>query len=228
MFGTIPVAASLSQKGMRDDWLAAFMAGSILLNPQLIVYSAALGAAGLAVRVVSCFMCGVAAGLCVRLFYTRRGKSFFRFTGFASPENRDADPNAALRLLKNIARNFRATGGYFLVGVALSAAFRRYVPESFMIGLFGGNKALGTFLAATVGVPLYVCGGGTIPLLQGWLADGMSMGSAAAFMIAGPALKITNLGALKIALGAKRFAAYILFAVAFAYLSGLMIDIVRR
>ena len=43
MYGTIPIAASFSEKGMQDDWLAAFMMASILLNPQLIIYSAALG-----------------------------------------------------------------------------------------------------------------------------------------------------------------------------------------
>lgn len=43
MYGTIPIAASFSKSGMRDDWLAAFMMSSILLNPQLILYSAALG-----------------------------------------------------------------------------------------------------------------------------------------------------------------------------------------
>jgi len=41
------------------------------------------------------------------------------------------------------------------------------------------------------------------------------MGSAAAFMITGPATKITNLGALKIVLGAKRFFLYIAFVAAF-------------
>jgi uncharacterized membrane protein YraQ (UPF0718 family) len=49
----------------------------------------------------------------------------------------------------------------------------------------------------------------------------MSMGAAAAFMITGPATKITNLGAVKIVLGIKRFVLYILFAVVFAYVSGL-------
>lgn len=52
-----------------------------------------------------------------------------------------------------------------------------------MTFLFGGNKAFGVLMAATIGVPLYACGGDTIPLLIEWLADGMSMGSTAAFMI---------------------------------------------
>ena len=93
-----------------------------------------------------------------------------------------------------------------------------------MVNVFGGNKAWGVLMAATIGVPLYACGGGTIPILQQWLWDGMSMGSAAAFMITGPATKITNLGALKIAMGWKRFGLYIVFVMLFSMVSGLMVN----
>ena len=41
MYGTIPIAA-FARQGMRQDWLAAFIMSSILLNPQLILYSGAL------------------------------------------------------------------------------------------------------------------------------------------------------------------------------------------
>ena len=81
MYGTIPIAASFSRQGMREDWLASFMMASILLNPQLIIYSAALGPTALAVRIVSCFLCGVAAGLLLRFFF--RERPFFNFDGFA-------------------------------------------------------------------------------------------------------------------------------------------------
>ena len=228
MYGTVPIAASFSQKGIKDDWLAAFMMSSILLNPQLIIYSAALGPAILTIRIVSCFMCGVAAGLLVYCFYIRKGKGFFSFDGFAEAESRDTDPNLFLRLLKNILRNIKITGPYFLIGVLLSAMFQRYVPEDVMVRVFGSNRAFGILMAASIGVPVYVCGGGTIPLLQQWLASGMSLGSATAFMITGPATKITNLGAVKIALKMKGFALYIIFSIAFAFLSGLLIDSIFR
>jgi len=224
MYGTIPIAASFSHKGIEDDWLAAFMMGSILLNPQLIVYSAALGPAMLSIRIAASLICGVAAGLLVYFFYKRKGKGFFSFAGFSGQEDRDTDPNLALRLLKNVWRNVKITGPYFLIGVLLSAMFQRYVPEDAMVRVFGNNKAFGILMSASVGVPMYVCGGGTIPLLQQWLAAGMSMGSAAAFMVTGPATKITNLGALKIVLGMKRFMLYIIFSAAFAIISGLLID----
>ena len=223
MYGTIPLAASVSRSGMRDDWLAAFMMTSILLNPQLIIYSVALGTAALTVRIISCFLCGITAGLLVRLFF--RDKEFFDFRSFDEPKNRDTDPDILLRLAKNIGRNIKATGPMFLLGIILSAVFQRYVPQDMMVRFFGGNEAWGVLMAATIGVPLYACGGGTIPLLQGWLAEGMSLGSASAFMITGPATKITNLGALKIATGWKRFALYIAFVLTASFLSGIAVNI---
>ncbi len=225
MYGTIPISASFSQSGMKDDWLAAFMMSSILLNPQLIIYSAALGRTALLVRIVSCFLCGIAAGLLIRFFY--HNQKFFNFSGFDEPKSRDTDPNIFIRFMKNLGRNVKATGIYFLIGVILSALFQRYVPTEFMTKLFGGNEAFGVLMAATIGVPLYACGGGTIPLLQAWLYDGMSMGSAAAFMITGPATKITNLGAVKIILGTKRFLLYIVFAMLFSLVCGLLIEAMR-
>ena len=71
-----------------------------------------------------------------------------------------------------------------------------------------------------------MCGGGTIPLLQTWLYEGMSMGSAASFMLTGPATKITNLGALKIVLGIKRFCLYLLFVMASSFITGIIVNII--
>lgn len=234
MYGTIPICAAFSRKGIQDDFLAAFMMSSILLNPQLIIYSTALGGALLAVRIISCFICGIVAGLLVRLFYCKkaaigdeeRSVSYFNFSSFDEPHNHDTDPNIVLRLLKNIWRNIKATGLWFLLGIALSALFQRYVPAESMAKLFGKeHEGFGLLMAATIGVPLYVCGGGTIPLIIQWLSDGMSYGSAAAFMITGPATKITNLGALKIALGAKQFALYIAFVIVFSLTTGAVVNL---
>lgn len=224
MYGTIPIAASFSRRGIPDDWLAAFMMSSVLLNPQLILYSAALGQTAVILRIVVCLLCGMAAGLLVRLRY--RSKLFFDFTAMQeTPAGRDTDPNPLLRLLKNILRNLRATGVYFFAGVLLSALYQRYVPASLAMNLFGGHNGFGVLMAATIGVPLYACGGGTIPLLLGCLQNGMSMGAATAFMLTGPATKITNLGAMKIVLGAKRFALYLGFTFVFAWMCGMIVNL---
>lgn len=224
MYGTIPIAASFAKSGIKDEWLAAFMMSSILLNPQLIIYSSSLGAAALVIRIITCYLGGVTAGILLHIFY--REKEFFDFTGFDEPANRDTHPNLLIRFLKNLWRNMKATGVYFLIGIALSALFQRYVPQDVMTHLFGGNEGWGVLMAATIGVPLYACGGGTIPLLQAWMSDGMSLGSATAFMLTGPATKITNLGAVKIVLGMKRFVMYLGYIMLYALLTGFIINII--
>lgn len=224
MYGTIPIAASFSQKGMRDDYLAAFMMSSVLLNPQLLIYSSALGRTALSIRFISCFLCGIAAGLFVRMFY--KNKSFFNFKGFSERASRDTAPNMFIRLLKNIGRNIKATGLWFLIGIFLTALYQIHIPQEAFANLFINNRGFGVLMAATIGVPLYVCGGGTIPLLQQWLVSGMSMGAAASFMITGPSTKITNLSALKIVLGVKNFALYITFIIAFSLCTGLIVNII--
>ena len=224
MYGTIPIAASFSQKGMREDWLTSFMMASVLLNPQLIIYSTALGKTALFVRIASCFFCGIAAGLAVNICNRLTHKAFFTFSGFWETHNHDTDPNIFLRYIKNFGRNVRATGGYFLLGIVLTALFMRYVPAEGFARLFGRRNGFGVLMAATIGVPLYACGGGTIPLLIQWLADGMSMASASAFMITGPATKITNLGALKIVLAGWKFAGYLAFVMLYSLINGLVVD----
>ncbi|MBR2524002.1 MAG: permease [Clostridiales bacterium] len=223
MYGTIPIAASFSRGGVKDEWLASFMMSSILLNPQLIFYSGALGTKVLLIRIITCFLCGIMAGTLVKVFLNK--KSYFDFKGFDEPKSKDTDPNLFIRFLKNLWRNLKATGLYFLIGVLLSALFQRYIPADVVTFAFGGNEAWGVLMASTVGVPLYVCGGGTIPILRAWISQGMSLGSAAAFMITGPATKITNLGALKAVLGIKNFALYWAFVILFSLVSGLVINL---
>jgi uncharacterized membrane protein YraQ (UPF0718 family) len=223
LYGTLPISASFAEKGMDEDRLAAFMMSSILLNPQLLFYSAALGKTLLLVRLISCFLCGISAGLLVRFFL--KGKKLFDFSGFGESKNNDTDPNLFLRFLKNLLRNLRATGPAFLIGITLSALFQRYVPAEAIALLFGKNRGFGLLMAATVGVPLYFCGGGTIPLLIAWVENGMPIGAAAAFMITGPAMKITNLGAVKIILRIKGFVLYLCFSVLFALLSGFLVNV---
>lgn len=223
MYGTIPIAASFSEKGMREDWLGAFIISSIMLNPQLFIYSIALGWDMAFVRLITAVLCGIGAGFALRYFY--KEKSFFNFQSMQERSSHDTDPNILFRYIKNVGRNIKATGGYFLFGILLSALFQRYIPAEWIVGMFGSQQGYGILLAATIGVPLYACGGGTIPLLMEWLYNGMSAGAATAFMITGPATKITNLGAMKIVLGMKNFCIYIIYVIVFSIIAGWVVNL---
>ena len=46
-------------------------------------------------------------------------------------------------------------------------------------------------------------------------------------MITGPATKITNLGALKIVFGVKKFLLYIAFVMLFSFITGLAVNLLQ-
>lgn len=221
-YGTIPILASLSRKGLRDDWLGAFMMSSILLNPQLLVYSIVLGKAVLITRFISCFTCGVLMGLLIRFLYGY--DKFFNFSSFLEPVGGCKSSSGVFLLLKNVFKNVKATWLNLLIGIFLSVLFQLYVPKEDFANLFGSYRGFGVLMAAGLGVPLYICGGGTIPLIMEWLDKGMSLGAVTAFMIVGPATKFTNLGAIKVILDARHFMIYLLYVSLFAILSGLLVN----
>ena len=61
-----------------------------------------------------------------------------------------------------------------------------YVPQAAIAGLLGEQSALAVPLAALVGVPLYLTNISALPMVNGWLTQGMRPGAAIAFLVAGP------------------------------------------
>lgn len=223
MYGTIPLIASLGKKNIPQYLLAAFMISSILINPNLFIFSFALGAPVALLRLLMCLLAGIIAGLLIYFFFRRH--QFFNFNGFERTAKQSKSPTFRV-LLADIHKAVIITAPYFLAGILLTALFEVIVPKDAFISLFGGHKELGVILAASLGVPVYLCGGGTIPILKAWLSMGMSPGAAIAFMLSGAATKITNLSAVKIILGFRNFVLYIVFNMFFAMLSGWVIDAV--
>lgn len=221
MYGTIPLIASLGRKGVPQYILATFMVSSILLNPNLLILSFSLGGPIALFRLFSSIFIGLMAGLLVKVFYTK--KALYNFSGFEADLN---TPQKRKNFFKDLHRSITITAPYFLVGILIAALFDCYIPKYLIMDLFGQNRGLGVLFAASLGVPVYVCGGGTIPLIKVWLEAGMTPGSAVAFMMSGPATKLTNLGAVKIILGFKNFALYIVFNMFFAIVMGLIADLV--
>ena len=222
MYGTIPLIASLGRKGVPQYVLAAFMVSSILLNPNLFIYSFTLGAPIALIRLFACILAGVISGLLVKLLLKKR--KLFNFEGFEERKKRNSNSNIFLRLLSDMHRAIIKTAPYFFIGILLAALFEIYFPKSLILNLFGQNRGFGVLTAASLGIPVYVCGGGTIPLIKSWMNVGMSAGSAMAFMITGPATKITNLSAVKIILGTRNFIIYIAFNIIFAIITGIIVD----
>jgi uncharacterized membrane protein YraQ (UPF0718 family) len=117
--------------------------------------------------------------------------------------------------------------GIFL-GFVISAFGKQMIHQMFEALQKKKSSAFGVIPASILGIASPLCMYSTIPLLQTWMYNGMSMGQAASFMISGSAMKITNLGVLKIVLRIKHFLFYVLFSVFFTLLSGFAVDYLIR
>ena len=119
---------------------------------------------------------------------------------------------------------------YYALGIVLGSVISVFVKEH-IHGLFrkmGGAKlgVLGVIPASILGIASPLCMYGTIPLAASFSKSGFRDDWLAAFMITGPATKLTNLGALKIVLGIKRFVLYFVFIMLFSLSAGLLVDFI--
>jgi len=218
MYGTIPVIAAFGRKGVPQYILVSFMISSVLLNPNLFMLGFVLGTYIAFARLGLALLCGVLAGLTVLIFFKKW--QIFRIDCF-SPKDKGKK-----QFYADLLKAFRITAPYLLLGIFITALFNRYIPPHWISNMFGARRGVGVLFATSLSIPLYACGGGIIPLIRAWLFAGMGYGDALAFMIAGPATKITNLFAVKMILGTKNFMLYLVYVIGFAVAVGLFIEFI--
>ena len=77
-------------------------------------------------------------------------------------------------------------------------------------------------MAVALGVPLYACGGGSIPIVEIMMQMGMTSGAALAFFIAGPATKFSTLAVLGTVFGRRLLFCYLALMLSGALFWGLV------
>jgi uncharacterized membrane protein YraQ (UPF0718 family) len=220
-YGTIPVVLELLRAGVPVAPLATFLATSSLMNPQLLMITwGGLGPKMALARVSAVLLFGLLLG--ALLYVLPQSWSVLP----ALDKQKSAAPRRkrAFTIKDFMRRSWRTlefVGFYVLVGVVLGAAVEVLVPGRWIFALFGSGGWLQILLASLLGVPLYACGGGTIPLVQALLEQGMAPGAALAFLVAGPATRITPLMALATIMRPAFVAAYITLLVLYSVATGI-------
>lgn len=86
----------------------------------------------------------------------------------------------------------------WLVGaLMLGAALHGFVPENFFQSLFAGRGSWTVPLAALAGLPLYVSANATVPLLEAFVAKGVPLGTALAFLLSAVGVSLPELVMLR-------------------------------
>lgn len=97
---------------------------------------------------------------------------------------------------------------YVIIGIAIGAAMHGYVPENFFNQYLGGGQWWTVPLSVLVAVPMYANAAGIVPVIQVFVAKGVPLGTAIAFMMATVGLSIPEATLLKKVMSLKLIAIF--------------------
>lgn len=116
---------------------------------------------------------------------------------------------------------------YVVIGIAIGAAMHGYVPENFFANYLSTDQWYAMPLAVLAGVPMYANAAGIIPVIQVFVAKGVPLGTAIAFMMAVVGLSLPEATLLKKVMTWKLigifFGTIALFIIALGYLFNLIL-----
>ena len=221
-YGTIPIVLTLIAAGFPVAALASFLIASSLMNPQLFVITwGGISPAMALSRFVAAALFAFLSGLIL----LRVNSHWFVNPALTidQPPPTKAKSFVWKEFLYNALHSLQFVGFYIVLGVLLGAVVEILVPTNWLVDVFQEPEWLGILFGALAGIPLYACGGGTIPLIDALLDKGLSPGAALAFFIVGPATRITPLIALATIMRPRFIIVLILLLFLYAIGAGLMI-----
>ena len=86
---------------------------------------------------------------------------------------------------------------YVLIGIAIGAAMHGYVPEGFFETYLSSSQWWTVPIAVILAVPMYANAAGVVPIIEVFVAKGVSLGTAIAFMMGVVGLSLPEATMLK-------------------------------
>jgi len=115
---------------------------------------------------------------------------------------------------------------YIIIGVGIGAAMHGYVPENFFAKYLGSGAWWTVPLAVIVAVPMYANAAGIVPVIQVFVAKGIPIGTAIAFMMATVGLSIPEATLLKKVMTLKLIGIFFGVVTLFIIISGYLFNLI--
>lgn len=114
---------------------------------------------------------------------------------------------------------------YFSVFAAIGYIINRSIPASLIMALFSADNVFSVPLAAITGLPLYVSGTSSLPIIKVFMEAGAGGGAMLAFMITGPGTSAGVITGIATIMKKKAIALYITFILGGGVLFGYIYDL---
>ncbi|MFA6472085.1 MAG: permease [Candidatus Latescibacterota bacterium] len=207
-FAAIPLVGGLAAVGVPLPPLMAFLIASPLMNPSLFIITwGVMGPEMAFARTFSALLLGIIGGFSLELALSGNAAYFKNplKAGFSAGNVLRSCPSDSARLysharikalFRHSCKMFLYISKYFILALFLAGTVQAFVKPSWIAALLGGGGFKSVLIGGLLGIPLYVCGGGTVALIGVLVSMGMGQGAALAFFITGPATKISTIVSL--------------------------------
>jgi len=233
--GVIPVAAHLNKEGASKSATVSFLVSTPTtgVDSVLATYSL-LGPLFAIVRPIASFFAGIFAGIWVNIAEKEKTakpqppKSFVCSTcKIDNPHSHNLFEKIKSILKYGFLELVEDTGKWLLIGVIVGGIIGYWVsPE--IISKYLGKPQIAYPLMLLIGIPMYVCATGSIPIAASLILKGMSPGAGLVFLFAGPATNTATLSFVGGKLGKKTLLIYLFSIIFTSIIFGLLIDYIWR
>jgi len=141
-------------------------------------------------------------------------------------ELNEVEPSKGAKAMRFAFALFKKIIPYVLLGALISGLSAAYLPAELVEKYVGGDNLLAIFIAAVIGVPLYLRIEMAIPLLNVLIAKGMGMGPAMALIVGGTGASLPEIALVSSVLKPKAVFAFVAIVLTTAVIGGVLFQFV--
>lgn len=193
----LPVAISLRQRGASAGAVAAFLIATPITSiDSLLATYAFFGLSFTLYRLLASLFVAFLAGAVTHFLTKTCITPPSPVTSCNLCHNTNPHSHSLReRLGKGVLHGFwelpREIGKWILLGIILGGLITVLLPRE--VGRMIGGGVFGPPVLLVMGLPLYVCSTGSVPVAAGFVNSGFTLGSALVFLLVGPATNIVPL-----------------------------------
>lgn len=228
--GVIPAALSLRKEGASKGAVLSFLIATPTTGVDSILATYSLMGGIFAVfRIIASFIAAVFSGILANIF---AGKDDPKETEKKNvcklcDEDKDHSHPTSHRIKGIFTYAFgdllSDIGGWLIIGILIGGGIAYFLPEEFIHTYLGdGWQAMAIMLV--IGIPMYVCATGSIPIAAALMLKGLNPGAAFVFLLAGPATNAVTITLVSKNLGKKAAVIYLLSIAVCSIGMGLILD----
>ncbi|MEL6823595.1 MAG: permease, partial [Calditrichota bacterium] len=224
--GVIPVTAHLEKQGASRGSVLSFLISTPTSGVDSIFATYALLGPLLAVmRPIASIFGGIATGL----LGNRLADEDHNSLNLQHEASEEDDRSLSEKIRSGIRYGFddlvADTAKWLIIGLILGGLLSYILPAT-LAGSYLANPWISYPLMLLVGIPMYVCSTGSIPIAASMIFNGMSPGAGFVFLFAGPASNTATLSFVAGQLGRKTTILYVGSIIVLSLLFGFLIDFI--